>query len=440
MTTTPTFDAQQLLREVLVLGPQQITELRRAVHQNTSEMRQAWRDLVERVDAGQANEDEVRLCGVLSYLLAEHETAERCFQRLPNDALARYYLGRCYLSLGRYQEAFEQFQAAAERGWDQVDCTFQQAAAVRLMGRVDEAEQLVRSTGSAGATRAEYCYQMGCILADRCDALGAIEYLERAVDMDPRHSEALFRLANLYAIYGDDQAAIELYERCLSIPPYHLGALVNLGLLYEEVDNIPAATFCFRRVLRYDPNNERARLYLRDIEEGEEPVVDEEELRRQRELEAVLQTPITNFELSARSRNCLERAGIRTIGDLTRTTEQALLNTKNFGETSLKEVRQMMEGLGLKIGQFLKPASTGVGARGVSEISPEQRRLLEMPVADLQLSVRARKCLTRLGINTVGELINKTADELLAVRNFGVTSLNEVRGKLAELGLSLKNE
>jgi DNA-directed RNA polymerase subunit alpha len=48
--------------------------------------------------------------------------------------------------------------------------------------------------------------------------------------------------------------------------------------------------------------------------------------------------------------------------------------------------------------------------------------------------------LSRLGIVSVGELISKTADELMTVRNFGVTSLNEIRGKLAEKNLKLRNE
>jgi len=45
-----------------------------------------------------------------------------------------------------------------------------------------------------------------------------------------------------------------------------------------------------------------------------------------------------------------------------------------------------------------------------------------------------------LGLVTIGELLSKTADELLSVRNFGVTSLNEVRAKLTEMGLRLRND
>ena len=66
--------------------------------------------------------------------------------------------------------------------------------------------------------------------------------------------------------------------------------------------------------------------------------------------------------------------------------------------------------------------------------------LLAKPISDLNLSVRARKCMNKLGIQTVGELIIHTGDELMECKNFGVTSLNEVREKLAELNLKLKNE
>ena len=73
-------------------------------------------------------------------------------------------------------------------------------------------------------------------------------------------------------------------------------------------------------------------------------------------------------------------------------------------------------------------------------LSPEDKALLAKPINDLNLSVRARKCLSKLGINTVGELVIHTGDELLECKNFGVTSLNEVREKLTTISLKLKNE
>ena len=65
---------------------------------------------------------------------------------------------------------------------------------------------------------------------------------------------------------------------------------------------------------------------------------------------------------------------------------------------------------------------------------------MNRPVADLNLSVRARKCMSRLGINTLAELTSRTPDELLESKNFGVTSLNEVRRKLTDIGIKLRND
>jgi DNA-directed RNA polymerase subunit alpha len=60
-----------------------------------------------------------------------------------------------------------------------------------------------------------------------------------------------------------------------------------------------------------------------------------------------------------------------------------------------------------------------------------------MPIAQLDLSVRASNCLESAKVNTVGELARMTESDLLKVRSFGRTSLREVKRKLADLGLSL---
>jgi DNA-directed RNA polymerase subunit alpha len=62
---------------------------------------------------------------------------------------------------------------------------------------------------------------------------------------------------------------------------------------------------------------------------------------------------------------------------------------------------------------------------------------LNLSLAELNLSVRATNCLESENINTVRDLVQKSEDQLLDVRNFGETTLNEVREKLTELGLRL---
>ena len=71
---------------------------------------------------------------------------------------------------------------------------------------------------------------------------------------------------------------------------------------------------------------------------------------------------------------------------------------------------------------------------GASSGSPD----LDLPIEDLDLSERPRNCLKRAQINSIGELLQKTEDDLLAITNFGQKSLDEVMAKLDERGLSLR--
>ena len=63
---------------------------------------------------------------------------------------------------------------------------------------------------------------------------------------------------------------------------------------------------------------------------------------------------------------------------------------------------------------------------------------LDLPIEDLELSERPRNCLKRAQVNSVGELLTKSEDDLLAITNFGQKSLDEVIEKLEERGLSLR--
>ena len=65
---------------------------------------------------------------------------------------------------------------------------------------------------------------------------------------------------------------------------------------------------------------------------------------------------------------------------------------------------------------------------------------LALTIEDLNLSVRSYNCLKREGINTVGELVEKSEAELMDIRNFGQKSIDEVKAKLDELGLTLRED
>ena len=86
--------------------------------------------------------------------------------------------------------------------------------------------------------------------------------------------------------------------------------------------------------------------------------------------------------------------------------------------------------------------SDTVGTRSTVVEKPETQhdKMLEMTIEELDLSVRSFNCLKRAGINTVEDLISKTEDEMMKVRNLGRKSLEEVINKLAAMGLSLSRE
>jgi len=74
--------------------------------------------------------------------------------------------------------------------------------------------------------------------------------------------------------------------------------------------------------------------------------VDEEEER----IKALLDTPVEELELSVRSSNCLKNANIKTIGDLTRRTEEDIAKTRNFGKKSLMEIKEKLKEWNLSLG------------------------------------------------------------------------------------------
>jgi len=312
-----------------------------------------------------------------------------------------------------------------------------------LEGRAEEAARLLDEVAAQGAETADYYYQLGMVreVEGRYDE--ALDAYERALQLEPSHRRTLFRMAYLYDLRGQEDLAIDYYKQCIQQPPIHEGALINLGVLYEDAGRYDEAVECFRRVLEANPNNERARLFLRDAEASKVMYYDEERERRRDKRNQVLEIPVTDFELSVRSRNCLKKMNIRTLGDLIQHTEQELLSYKNFGETSLQEIKDMLASKGLRLGMAVEgqPAGTKPAPAPAPEPAPWQRPAVSaaenVPVADLELSARSRKALERLGVETVGELSRLTEEKLLACKNFGETSLNEVKQVLARFGLTL---
>jgi len=434
------FDVKQVVLFNGSFGPREIRHLVDAIASDSSHY-DTLRDAV-----GQLQTDEekspatmVRL-GVCLYLLGRYYAAIEALRKGDGGALAHFCLAKCFFARQHYEEALESYRAAGRAGYDADECALGRAETQRYAG--DPAAALATLDKLSGAVEqtAEYLAQRAATVS----ALGGnphevIALYERAVEADRNHAGALFGLALENDRRGNDETALQLYQSSASRFPAHAGSLLNLGLLYEDREQFERAAQCYRRILDVYPAHPRARLFLKDAEASTEQCYDEEAQRKRDRISHVLGIPVTDFELSVRSRNCLQKMGIMTLGDLCRCTEQELLASKNFGETSLVEIKEMLASKGLRLGQF-------AAERHVAEIfepeslSADEQAMLSRPVAELNLSVRARKCMIRLGISTIGELLRRTGDDLLECKNFGVTSLNEVREKLALVSLKLRGE
>jgi len=437
---TTTVDLKELVLSNGTFGPPEIETIRFAISREHGQFG-ALRDLVGELEAqeGRSPATSVRL-GVGLYLLGRFRRAIEVLSSSDGGAVAHFYLGRSYFTTENFAEAIEAHQKAKKAGYDAGACDIAIAESMRYQGKSAEALVLLDQLFGPIEQTADYLYQRGATVG----AIGGnpsevIALYERAVEIDGTHAGALFGLALENDRRGNDEKAFELYAKSAASFPSHVGALLNLGILYEDHNQFDHAQKCFERVLDVYPAHPRARLYNRDVVAAGGSTIDPWEEREREKLAQVLKVPVTDFELSVRSRNCLQKMNIRTIGDLTRVSEQELLGSKNFGETSLVEIKEMLQTKGVSIGQFAHEKRPEEEI-DTTNLSPDEQALLERPVSELNLSVRARKCMNRLAMSSLSELVRKTADDLLECKNFGVTSLNEVREKLTQLGLKLRGE
>lgn len=433
------------LREIVLsnntFGPAEIERLSRAISDDLSRLAML-RDAIGELELSENRTPatSVRL-GVGYHLLGRFTRAIETLSSADGSALSLFYLGRSQFSLHQFDDAIASYGAAKGAGYNSDLCALAISEAQRYKGDASDALATLDNLFGAVEQTAEYLYQRAATVA----ALGGnpsevVALYERAVSVDPHHPGALFGLALECDRRGNDGEALELYERSAHRFPAHVGSLLNLGIMYEDRERYDRAQLCYRRILDAYPGEPRASLYIKDASASGDMFYDEESQKRNERLNQILGIPVTDFELSVRSRNCLQKMGVKTLGDLTRTSEQELLASKNFGETSLVEIRDMLRSRGLELGQFAHQRSEPDLPVDTASLSPDQQAVMDRPIADLNLSVRARKCMVRLGLTTIGELIRKTGDDLLECKNFGVTSLNEVREKLTLMNLKLRGE
>ena len=441
MSTGLESDLRPIVLSLGPFGPSEIDQIRAMISQNYSNHR-VLRDAVAELEAqdNRSPATSVRL-GVCYYLLGRYRDSIATLSNSDGGALTHFYLGKAHMALENFDNALAGYESAEHAGYDRDQVALAKAESKRYQGDPAAALEILDGLSGAVEQTAEYLYQRSAtVSALNGSPQEVVALLERAVEIDDEHAGALFGLALENDRYGNDVEARSLYERSAAQFPTHIGTLLNLGLLYEDNEDFERARQCYQRIIDHTPGHERARMFFRDADASRDMLYDEEARRQQDRLSQILSIPVTDFELSVRSRNCLQKMGINTLGDLTQCTEAELLASKNFGETSLVEIREMLQSKGLDLGQFAMERREEEPAYDPEMLSADERAMLDRPISDLNLSVRARKCMVRLGLSTIGELVRRTGDDLLECKNFGVTSLNEVREKLTLHGLKLRGD
>ncbi len=378
--------------------------------------------------------------GIALWALGRHAEAIPLLSTDKSNPVVALCLASSHAALGAIDEAAK---LLPKRESDSA----QAIAWLRALDTIGDGERLAKDVSKLTAMlgEADRKYFAGRVHELARETEKAIACYDDVLAVDGNHKLALFRLAVNVDLRGEDEEARELYERALMSPPVNVACVVNLGVLYEDMGNYRRAMQCFDLALQANPDNARARLYRRDAAAALNMYYDEDQERRDDKRNKLLRTPINDFELSVRSRNCLAKMNIKTLGDLVKKTEAELLSYKNFGETSLTEIKEILKNKGLRLGM----TADELMSKDLGEATEPQMRLEEQPdpnnpdptrrpISELDLSVRSRRIVDLLKIRTIGDLAQKTEAELLACPNFGQTSLNEIKTKLDEFGLSLR--
>ena len=356
-------DAPANLFEKELPSFEEIKTLRRYL--NSSEIaRNEFRDVTEKQNDPLRKGIALLISGKPAEAINLLEKGESCLQK-------HMALGYAYRQLGETDKAIKAFDAIAKEN-DGIIAAMEKCETYRLAGNLQACEEELKNCSNFENISAEYHYQKGKLQ----DALGnyeqAMDDYELAIDLDHSHTKALFSLAYSFDLRGDEQEAAHYYKELVQIAPAHVNGLLNLAVLYEDAGEYEKAISCVHSVLKSHPNHKKARLFEKDIRSSSVMIYDEEKEKRQTRQNKILEIPISDFELSVRSRNCLKKMNIHTVGDLLRTTEAELLSYKNFGETSLREIKQILERKDMRLGMATEDKEPHtVDPEIASQASPE---------------------------------------------------------------------
>jgi len=378
--------------------------------------------------------------GVIAWMLDKTAEAVKYLEDGSSTDEANYILGLCYLEMGQNEKAHKLLAASYKNYSDVPEVVGSYLDSLLKTGQVDETLQVLQKVKGDFAKSPMLPYYKGLCLEYQGEYNKAEEEYENALDIDSEYAPAIFRLAYRYDLSGKDDDALELYERLLHIKPTHINALINLGIFYEDSGEPQKALECYETVLNIHPNHPRANLYREDARSSLVMYYDDNLKRKEQELKRLLSQPLSEFQLPTRARNGLDELSIKTIGELVKMTEDELLSHENFGAKSLGDIKDLLARRGLTLSAPNRPVTLDSLLKSyISAETPKQVDVMNKPIFEIDWSARVKASLTRLKVYTFGDLANKGDKDFMDLPNFGQTSLDEIRRRLEQFGLSLKS-
>ncbi len=429
-----TFSAKTLTRESVITLKDQVYTSKDNYEALEKEIK-ALRSSFDNEKNTQETKSNTLILGICLWILGKQEEAIETLTVLKTNKFVCYFLGKCYQELEDYENALYYFERSKLTDEEEFQIQIDIAETQRMSGDSQGALKLIQKLSKGHDDEANLHFQWAHCLDNLGEYEEALTHYNRALEINPSHSNSLFRLAYDYDLNGDDEKALEYYKKCTEDTPIHTNAMINLGLLYEDNDDYEKAISCYSAVLKSYPNHEIARLYLGDAKAGINMLYDEDKEKKQDEETEVLNIPISDFELSVRSKNCLERMNIITLADLTKVTEFELLSYKNFGETSLTEIKNILNPKGLRLGQAVEEIKTAEIFIDADTGGDEDN--LSKTISEMELSKDCGNAINQMGIETISDLISRTETELLKQDGFTQAYVDEVIDQLNGLGLKL---
>ena len=403
-------------------------------HEELEKKLKTLRSSIRNADDAEAKENTLIL-GICLWIAGEREEAIEILTELKSRKIACYFLGKCHQELKDYEKAIDYFERSKQADTKEFEILIDIAETQRMSGDFQGALKSIEKLSKAYDGEANLHYQWAHCLDDLGEYEDALTHYNRALEINPAHPGALFHLAYDFDLSGEDEKALEYYEKCIEEVPVYTNAMINLGLIYEDNDDYEKAISCYEAVLQSFPNHETAKLYLKDARAGVNMLYDDDKVKKEDTEIEVLNIPISDFELSVRSKNCLERMNIKTLDDLTKVSELELLSYKNFGETSLTEITNILNQKGLRLGQAVDEIKHNEifidGDTGENKDNPSKI------ISEMDISKHCRKAVEKMGIETIDELVSKTEAELLQENGLKQADIDEIKDQLDKLGLEL---